>query len=77
MLTLASLSLLLLLLLLLLLRRWPASDPSQLRRFFNHAEEVAVTQGEGNQEDVETESEEEKENVSRLLKLYLVCSSQS
>ena len=36
-----------------------------------------MMQGEGNQESVETESEEEEENVSRLLKLYLVCSSQS
>ena len=43
----------------------------------DHEEEVGATQGEGNQEGVETESEEEEENVSRLLKLYLVCSSQS
>ena len=31
----------------------------------------------GNQEGVETAGEEEEENVSRLLKLYLVCSFQS
>ena len=43
----------------------------------DHSEEVGVMQGEGNQEGVKTESEEEEENVSRLLKLYLVCSSQS
>lgn len=41
----------------------------------DHIEKVGVTVSVGNQEGVETKSQEEEENVSRLIKLFL-CSSQ-